>query len=280
MEAKVMRSNKYLRLVSLLAILVIGGLLISGCAPNIEKLEEKQDIEGLIRALDYEDSRVRERAAGILGNIGDSRAVEPLIKALGDEEYFVRSRAAGALGNIGEHRAVEPLIKALRDEYLLVRQGAAGALGNMGDSRVIEPLIKALGDEDVISQAAEALGNIGEPAVGPLIKALGDEDVRSGAAEALENMGEPAVEPLIEALGDGDFLVKKYIVVVLIKIGDERAIWPLIRVLNEYDDKDIAEYFLNCGHPQLEEAATIWAKNNGYEIIKTPDGGGGPSWGQ
>lgn len=52
-------------------------------APNIEKLKEKRDVDGLIRALDYnKDVEVRGDAADALGELFDVRAVVPLIKAM------------------------------------------------------------------------------------------------------------------------------------------------------------------------------------------------------
>ena len=114
-----------------------------------------------------------------------------------------------------------------------------------------------------------------------LIKALGykSEDylIPNNAAFALVEIGEPAVEPLIEALKNENSQVRNIAVDSLIKIGDTRAIEPLIGVLNKYDDKNMAEDFLNCGNVQLEEAARHWAASKGYVI--QPAGSGGPSWG-
>ncbi len=53
-EAQFMRSNKTLRLLLYLAVIAISVLLIGGCTPNIEKLQNKQDVESLIKALNYE----------------------------------------------------------------------------------------------------------------------------------------------------------------------------------------------------------------------------------
>lgn len=71
---------------------------------DIENMQAKKDIEGLVRALGYkEDYYVRMDAARALGKIGDPRAVEPLIAALKDEELNVRKEAAGALESL--HRS-------------------------------------------------------------------------------------------------------------------------------------------------------------------------------
>jgi len=54
--------------------------------PNVKKLEEKKDVEGLISALLYETDwpDVRQEAAEALGRIGNTRAIEPLIRVCGD----------------------------------------------------------------------------------------------------------------------------------------------------------------------------------------------------
>jgi HEAT repeat protein len=74
-------------------------------------------------------------------------------------------------------------------------KGAATVKSNieqMEDNKDVKGLINALNDEndDIRFRAAEALGRIGDPAVGPLIRALNDENVniRWGTAKALEYM--------------------------------------------------------------------------------------------
>jgi len=266
-----MRSFNILKTLSFLTIILIGILLMSGCGefgiqgprqnvddapPDIEELKSNQDVEGLIKALGYksEDYLIPNNAAFALVEIGEP-AVEPLIDALKNENIDIRQRAAFALGNIGDKRAVEPLIEALNDE--LVRSNAATALGKIGDARAVEPLIEAFKDEyEKVQQ-----------------KVSGAIDVTGAIAE----IGEPAVEPLIATLKNENSQVRNIAVDTLIKIGDTSAIEPLIEVLNKYNDKNIAEDFLNCGNVQLEEAARHWAASKGYVI--QPAGSGGPSGG-
>ncbi len=63
----------------------------------------------------------------------------------------------------------------------------------MNQSQTINPLIQQLttGDEETRSDAATALGKIGEPAIPSLIPLLKDSDasVRSSATEALKKLG-------------------------------------------------------------------------------------------
>jgi HEAT repeat protein len=170
---------------------------------DIEKLKEKKDVAGLIKALSHKDAEVRQEAAEALGEIKDKRAIEPLIATLADEEEYVRGEAASALGVIRDKRAVEPLIAALADEEAYVRGASAFSLGEINDKKAVEPLIDSLKDEEggVRSKAAEALGQLGdERAVEPLIKALDDEDkiVQWRAYEALERMDTPKAKKVLK----------------------------------------------------------------------------------
>ena len=101
--------------------------------PNVSKMKDRHDVEGLIKALSYRRSWfVRKTAAEALGEIGDAYAVEPLSAALKSKDTDVCASAAKALGKIGAP-AVEPLIAALEAEEYDVRMHAARALGKIGD---------------------------------------------------------------------------------------------------------------------------------------------------
>jgi HEAT repeat protein len=126
------------------------------------------------------------------------------------------------------------LLKALQyKEDPSVRQKAAQALGNMRDPALIEPLIDALRDESwqVRWDAAEALSKVGKPAVEPLILLLKDQDadVREKAAEALRKIGSVAsVEPLLEALKEQDRGERWNPAEALAKMGDQVLIQALL----------------------------------------------------
>lgn len=64
----------------------------------------------------------------------------------------------------------------------------------------------------------------------------------------------------------------------LVRIGEPGTETILIKALNKYNDKSMAEDFLNCGNNQLEEAAKKWARVHGY--MEWPDfGSDSPTWG-
>jgi len=150
-------------------------------------------------------------------------------------------------------RDADGLIKALRYRNdTAIQVASARALGELGDPRAVEPLIQALAAGT--SRAADALSQIGTPAVAPLIAALGGQ-TRAGrlaAAGALDRLGwkpdsgetgaaywaakeqwsrcaqigEPAVAPLVRVLRD----VPPGVVAAFRRIGSP-AVGPLIAAL-------------------------------------------------
>ena len=113
-----------------------------------------------------------------------------------------------------------------------VREDAAEALVEIGPPAV-EGLILGLGDIYADDRAAAALGKIGDPrAVAPLVTALQNEYLRRDAGEALARLGAPAIEPLIAALRDPDADVRKVATRALVEIGGP-SFDPLFVALRE-----------------------------------------------
>jgi len=211
--------------------------------------------------------RVREAAAEALGKIGDVRAVKPLIKALRDVAFDVRLNAAFALGRIGEP-AIESLIEVLEDGNGLDREAAVEALkamntlSNTGDARVVQPHIKLLEDKNRAARqgAAKVLGMIGDVrAVEPLGKVLSHDDTGYYAAEALAEIGEPAISLLIKELKRG----RSYIAPLLEKVPPA-AVGAEYERLELYDDAN--EWYTS--HSMLEEAAAARRKKAEMGTIK------------
>lgn len=190
-----------------------------GGPPNIEKLKEKRNVNGLIKALQYQkDSEIRKEAVNALGESDELHVVEALIGALSDEVSGVRQAAANTLAKIGDNRAVEPLISTLADQDAFVRSAAVKALGEIGDAQAVEPICNALTDTVyfVIDSALEALGKIGDArAVDPICTFLPEIISRSKKFECgvlqqvFEILGEigdtRAVDLIVEKLESGEF---------------------------------------------------------------------------
>ncbi len=118
--------------------------------PDLAPLEATDESRALLGCLNVPPTpatnAARERAAYLLGDIGDMRAVEPLIAALdGANDRFMRMAIARSLGKIGDVRAVEPLITVLAapawtpDFGILVDD-----LARIGGERAVEPLLGVL----------------------------------------------------------------------------------------------------------------------------------------
>ncbi len=113
-----LRSGKMKRS-SVLAALVLfslfGKINLPGIlGPNVAKLKEQRNIDGLIRALDNPDPEVQFKAAEALGDIGDLKSVPALARSLKSTGFAgVRWKAAEAPSKIGDP-AVSSLVTLLQ----------------------------------------------------------------------------------------------------------------------------------------------------------------------
>ena len=224
-------------------------------------------LPALLRRLNDEDPIGREVAAAALGELRDPLAVEPLVARLVDNATTsvygtVREAATAALERIdpvwreseAARAAVPALLRRLDDEYE-VRKVAAEALAELRDVRAVAPLIDRLNDNDPVIRkvAAEALERI-DPAwreseavrmaVPALLRRLedGSYDIREAATEALERIdlgwwesevARAAAPALLRRLNDEDLFEQNAAAETLGKLGDVRAIAPLIEKLND-----------------------------------------------
>lgn len=108
--------------------------------------------------------------------------------------------------------------------------------------RTFELLIKALDDENICEFAQEKLIEMEIESIDIVIRSLNCKniDLRRRLVDVLVGMGEFSVDHLIETvddneLDDNDYLIKKGCVKALGKIGDQRAVDPLINTLDDFD---------------------------------------------
>ncbi len=248
------------------AVEPLGAALKHACRPEAAASAlikiGKPSVGPLVDGLEHWHPFTRKTAADALGMIGDARAAEPLVAALNDSVSDVSRAAIEALARIGQP-ATEALVAALTKDssFSRAKWEVVEALDKIGwqpgreesgaaywvakqnwnecvrvGSTAVEPLISVLAHShnQARKAAADALGQIGDArAVEPLIVALKDREIRQcGAVEdALVKIGGPAVEPLVAAFKNGDFEVRFDAVTLLGKIGDARAVEPLIAAL-------------------------------------------------
>ncbi len=139
---------------------MFGDLVSRLLKPDIERLRAKWDVEGLVKALNHRDYKIRKKAAKALGEMRAREATDPLIRAIKDENVEVRKAVAYALGRMGDEKAIKPLIEALKDESLDVRTEAAKSLKEIGHRKVSE--LPKLISESLNVPLDEALRILGE----------------------------------------------------------------------------------------------------------------------
>ena len=236
---------------------------------DVERLEARRDVKGLMRVLAHTPAPSERQAAAVaLGKLGDLRALPGLEQALADPQPDVRRAAAAALGQLDDSRAVEPLIAALHDHN--IDQWVIPALGRLRDPRAFEPLLTVLdqghgGPKFGTAMAVvNALGNLGDRRATPFLMPLmhdKDYSVRRIAASALHQLGwapvsadeavayaaaiddwsactsigTAAVEPLIRMLVHEDPAVRGGAASALGLLDDPAAVPPLIGVLRDSD---------------------------------------------
>jgi HEAT repeat protein len=238
--------------------------------PNIKKLEDKADIDGLIKTLDYQDDPViRCKAAQALGRLKNKRSLKPLVIALQDISPEVCKNVVEALGEIGGRNVLRVLCKysaqadysvrvsvnvainnilnsmetlilisLIEDEDRCVRRNIFSKLVKTHDPTVIECISKALNNKNsnIRYDVVDALGQFGKDALMPLSKALQDSDIniRRKAIYWLKKIGIDAIASLSLALSDSDLNVRKEVVFTIESIINE-SIKPIREELSNAD---------------------------------------------
>ncbi|CAG0947812.1 partial putative phycocyanin operon protein Z, partial [Anaerolineae bacterium] len=231
----------------------------------------KLAIDPIVAALSSQDKQIRLQAAKTLGKIADPRTIPSLISVLNDDDSRIRKTAADSLVQIGKP-AIQALLVALKDQNPRTRSRAAYALGQIGDARTIGDLINAMAESgSSVGRSAElALIKIGKPAVELLINALSSSssEICGHAIRALGKIGDGrAVEPLIQVFKGRNWINIWTTVQSLGELKDPKAVKPLINVILQYNDeylKGAALYALRqIGNPSFEFLLSV---------LKNPDG--------
>jgi HEAT repeat protein len=180
-----------------------------------------------------------------LGWLGDLRALEPLLTLIrNSDNILLGEKAAWALLSIRSQEAVQPLVRALNDENATVRAAAAWALAGIKSSESVEPLISALSDSDgkVRENAAFTLATIADPRTAPLLVALFEDEtvsknIKDSIHLGLAQMGKPALEPLVEALKSSDDSTRYHAATTLGMIASKEVVEAVIPLLNDPNEQ-------------------------------------------
>jgi HEAT repeat protein len=208
-------------------------------------IDEPSAEDGLIRALEDDDPRVRRAAVEALAPAPGMHAAKALAKAMalwwtpGSEP--ARRAALDLLVGLGDElNAVEyaqVLVQTRHDEGLSEEERTAVHRLFAADSGPVaeifaRELVQRLGESDERDSrlARETLVAMGAVSVGALVPALRDPERRRVAAGALGAIRDPrAVVPLIDVLSNGDPDVQPHAARALGEIRDPRALEALVR---------------------------------------------------
>ncbi len=164
--------------------------------PDLKKLMEREDVQGLIHALRKAGDDTRGEIVQILADIRDPKAVEALMQEAERGDHTLRALVGQALGRIDPERKYIAAVHLLDNAQRGLRMAAIGVLTALGDPHALDALMStAQRDRDPQAReaAVQAIGTMrdrrGLPA---LLKSLDDADqrVRVAAAKALGTLGD------------------------------------------------------------------------------------------
>ena len=240
-------------------------------------------VEAIIHAIGHGSTHYKIEAIKMLARLGDPRAGLALAGLMKDEDEEVRQAAMEALEHLAgvldeptaaallEHlqddrirdrvtsllgvipTSIGPLSERLKDPDESIRQRAAEILAQLLDPRSADAFVDAMADPNLRDVATDTLRKLGaiRDRVDQLLDELRDveeselkEGARQEAVIQLHRIGRPAVEILLEYLDDDDWIVREAAADTLGKIGDVRAVEPLMERLRSDKDTGVKEHAL------------------------------------
>ncbi|HUS64898.1 MAG TPA: HEAT repeat domain-containing protein [Kofleriaceae bacterium] len=214
----------------------------------VEQLAASGDRRAVIPLVGlFDDASVEVRAAAIsaVGRLGDRAALPALLRLLRDSNDVIRQEAVAALGNLEAHEATETLTALLGTGTEGLKRKVAFALGQIAGAAssgqagrdATFALVEALGNGQMRAAATEALSAAGKAAVPALVAHLEgklDGDPAT-AVIILRDLGDPRATPVLVAELDRGRLSRELVLEALGKIGDGRALVPVLGLLADKD---------------------------------------------
>ncbi|WP_447974904.1 HEAT repeat domain-containing protein [Nitrospira sp. Kam-Ns4a] len=223
-------------------------------AGMLARIKDPRAGVALVGLLKDEEPAVRKAAAAALeqmAGILDDSAAQALTQMLWEATAEQRQLVTGLLGVMPN--AIGPLCAMLKHPDVGARLLAAELLEHLLDPRSVDALVDAMGDPVLREGAARTLKKLGairqriEEAFDALrnVEDSGQrEEARMATVIDLLAIGRPSVEILIEFLEDDDWVVREAAADLLGKIGDLRAVEPLMERLKKDKDTGVKEIAL------------------------------------
>lgn len=221
-------------------------------AGMLARIKDPQGGVPLVRLLKDEDPLVRkaaavalEQMAGVLGQESAEALLQDLHDGADEQQRTVATTLLGLIPN-----AIGPLCAMLKHEQAAARETAATILEHLLDPRSADALVDAMTDPAVAAIAMRTLKKLGairdrfDEAFDALrdVEGTGErEEARMAAVVNLLAIGRPSVEILIGYLEDDDWVVREAAADLLGKIGDLRAVEPLMERLRKDKDTGVKE---------------------------------------
>ncbi|MFC2158294.1 HEAT repeat domain-containing protein [Acidobacteriota bacterium] len=176
--------------------------------PNINKLKARNDVQALLKALDYrKNEETRYKAVEALGELREETVVELFLALLEDDDFKNREPIIEALGRIGDERAVPQLIHRIKNQGASSSPSEIAALLSIGISAA-DPLMELLRDKNTDTKDSITILNS--------LEKIDGESLSNDLLGLLDH-GNPSLIPhLAEFLG---------------RLGEIRAIPHLVSIL-------------------------------------------------
>ena len=219
------------------AVVVLG---VAACSAGGDKAKSPGD--SFARLADPEPT-VRVAAVHELGKTSDPRAKTALKRALADPEHGVRLAAAKVLAEMKDPAVLDALITALDGDDVNGRMGSVLALARHADARAFDALMARCEKRNFAFrwQVGEAIATAANRAFIPImldrVKQGADWRVQEVSVVALALMHDAVgIDPLLQSVRSDDPYIRKIACWHLGRIGDPRAVAPLINdMLKKYD---------------------------------------------
>ncbi len=238
--------------------------------PMIEALGRfgEPALPALIRLLHHPDWVLGRASGKALGSTGSPQAAELLIPFLGGARMSSDSytdQAIEGLGRLGKV-AVPALIVALKDDRSGVRRHAAILLGDTHDARAAQPLLDAL-KREAASVPQGRVSALQYPSISSNCLWIGD---------ALVTLRNPqALDLLIDALKEQHEVVRAYVVRALGEMQDERAVEPLLAMIDDdapvvrWEAADALGKFRDAHQKTIESWIKLLSDSNAQVRLQT-----------